>query len=157
MNNGRVTLAQELHDGIAQDLVGLGFSIDAVIAGCADLESKEDLRRIRFAISDSIEKVRLELHALRKPSTQKNHFEEPELVHQLERVFSEIIRNVQQHSKASRLTLQIGDNGVGGAQLKEGHFGLAGIIERVENLNGVITIESNHDGTKIGIEIPLDG
>ena len=36
MNNERVTLAQELHDGIAQDLVVLGFSIDQAISDCND-------------------------------------------------------------------------------------------------------------------------
>ncbi|MEY2951712.1 MAG: hypothetical protein RL622_789, partial [Actinomycetota bacterium] len=48
MNNERVTLAQELHDGIAQDLVALGFSIDAVIASDITAEARSSLRSIRF-------------------------------------------------------------------------------------------------------------
>ena len=41
MNNERVTLAQELHDGIAQDLVVLGFSIDQAISDCNDPDLKK--------------------------------------------------------------------------------------------------------------------
>lgn len=156
MNNARVTLAQELHDGIAQDLIGLGFSIDAVIAECSDQRSKEELRKIRFGISESIRKVRLELHELRQLNTTIAESTEPQLRHQLERVFSEILHNVEEHSKASLLSIQINDNGIGGAGNKKGHFGLIGVKERVHNLNGDITIESNNLGTRIGIQIPLD-
>ena len=156
MNNARVTLAQELHDGIAQDLIGLGFSIDAVIAVCADQASKEELRKIRFGISESIKKVRLDLHELRQPTTTIAESTEPQLRHQLERLFSEILHNVEEHSKATLLSIQINDNGIGGAGNREGHFGLIGVKERVHNLNGDITIESNNLGTRIGIQIPLD-
>jgi signal transduction histidine kinase len=157
MSNARVTLAQELHDGIAQDLVGLGFSIDAVIASCNDLAIKEELRSIRFKISEAIEKVRVELHALRTPDVSIEDSTKPELIHQIERVFSEILRNVHEHSQATSLTIEVSDNGVGGAQEKQGHFGLIGIQERIRNINGDITIASNNLGTRIGIEIPLDG
>jgi NarL family two-component system sensor histidine kinase LiaS len=51
MNNRRVILAQELHDGIAQDLVGLGFSIDSLISTTEVLETKDSLRKVRFAIT----------------------------------------------------------------------------------------------------------
>jgi signal transduction histidine kinase len=37
-----------------------------------------------------------------------------------------------------------------------GSFGLEGIQERVNKLNGEITIESNQQGTRIGVRIPLD-
>ena len=65
MNDRRVILAQELHDGIAQDLVGLGFSIDSLIASSQELETKDSLRHLRFAITALIDKVRLEIHQLR--------------------------------------------------------------------------------------------
>ena len=68
MSDRRVILAQELHDGIAQDLVGLGFSIDALIATSHELPVKESLRELRFAITDLINKVRLEIHELRSAS-----------------------------------------------------------------------------------------
>ena len=59
MNNERVTLAQELHDGIAQDLVVLGFSIDHAISICQETEVKNSLRQIRFTTTELIEKVNL--------------------------------------------------------------------------------------------------
>ena len=65
MNDRRVILAQELHDGIAQDLVGLGYSIDSLIASSQDLQVRDSLRTVRFTITDLIEKVRLEIHQLR--------------------------------------------------------------------------------------------
>ena len=52
MKNEIVTLAQELHDGIAQDLVGLGFSIDNAISHSKDPETRKELIVIRFAISE---------------------------------------------------------------------------------------------------------
>jgi two-component system, NarL family, sensor histidine kinase LiaS len=63
-----VTLAQELHDGIAQDLVGLGFSIDNAISNSADPTTRTELRAVRFAITEIIEKVRIEIHRLRELS-----------------------------------------------------------------------------------------
>jgi signal transduction histidine kinase len=68
MNDRRVILAQELHDGIAQDLVGLGFSIDSLISSTQDQQAKDALRELRFAITKLIEKVRLEIHQLRTAS-----------------------------------------------------------------------------------------
>ena len=62
MNNERVTLAQELHDGIAQDLVVLGFSIDQAIAQCQEADLKSSLRMMRFTTTTLIEKVRAEIH-----------------------------------------------------------------------------------------------
>jgi signal transduction histidine kinase len=157
MSSERVNLAQELHDGIAQDLVGLGFSIDAIIAHSTDQTSKEELRKIRFRISESIEKVRKELHALREPAVSFVDQSVPDRKYQLERVLSEILLNIQEHSKATVLRIEISDNGIGGAHQKEGHFGLIGVQERIKNLNGDINIESSHHGTIIGIRVALDG
>jgi len=65
MNNERVTLAQELHDGIAQDLVVLGFSIDQAISLSQETEVKNELRKIRFMTTELIERVREQMHQLR--------------------------------------------------------------------------------------------
>ena len=156
MKNERVSLAQELHDGIAQDLVALGFSIDALIAGEKSPETKGALRHIRFTITDLIEKVRREIHALRTNIEPMDTSMDTNMTYELQRVFLEILRNVQMHSQASMLTLEVRDNGIGGAQEKLGSFGLAGIQERTQKLNGEIHIDSNEEGTKIRIQIPLD-
>ena len=155
MNQRRVTLAQELHDGIAQDLVGLGYSIDSLIASTKDLKSKDSLRAVRFTITELIEKVRQEIHQLRSASDLLSENTHNDLHFELQRVTSEILRNISEHSGASHLTLEISDNGVGGAHKKEGSFGLIGIQERITGLNGDIHIDSSQQGTKIRIEIPL--
>jgi signal transduction histidine kinase len=156
VNNERVTLAQELHDGIAQDLVVLGFSIDRAISQCQDPELKNSLRQIRFTTTDLIEKVRTQMHALRssEPLVDPNGLTDP--MFETLRVVQEILRNIEKHSDASSFQIEISDNGVGGVSQKEGSFGLAGLQERVNKLNGEITIESDLQGTRIGVRIPLD-
>jgi signal transduction histidine kinase len=60
------------------------------------------------------------------------------------------------------VTLQIEDNGVGFEPpsrmvdlLRTGHYGLAGIAERVESLRGSLMIDANPgNGTRIAVEIP---
>jgi len=155
MNQRRVTLAQELHDGIAQDLVGLGYSIDSLIADTQDMKSKDSLRTVRFTITDLIEKVRQEIHQLRSAPDLLSENTQKDLHFELQRVVSEVLRNISEHSGASTVTIEISDNGVGGAQKKEGSFGLIGIQERITQLNGDIHIDSSQEGTKIRIEIPL--
>ena len=156
MKDRRVILAQELHDGIAQDLVGLGFSIDSLIATTVDKSSRESLRQLRFAITELINKVRLEIHQLRSASDLISEAEETDRNYELLRVLSEVLRNVSEHAQASHLSIQIIDNGIGGAVSKEGSFGLQGIQERITQLNGDIRIESSQLGTKITIELPLE-
>jgi NarL family two-component system sensor histidine kinase LiaS len=156
MNDRRVILAQELHDGIAQDLVGLGFSIDSLIATTVDQSSRESLRLVRFTITGLINKVRLEIHELRSASDLISESEGRDFNYELLRVLSEILRNVSEHAQASVLSIQITDNGIGGAVSKEGSFGLLGIQERIRQLNGDIRIESSQLGTKINIELPLE-
>jgi signal transduction histidine kinase len=156
MNDRRVILAQELHDGIAQDLVGLGFSLDSLIASSHDLHTKDSLRQIRFAITDLIDTVRLEIHALRTSTDLLSSQADKDVSYELLRVLSEILRNVSEHSQASHLSIQISDNGIGGAQSKEGSFGLTGIQERIAGLGGDTRIDSSQLGTTIRIELPLE-
>ena len=144
MKNEFVALSQELHDGIAQDLVGLGFSIDNAISHNSDSDTRSELRA-----------VRVEIHRLRKlPSYSINST--THITFELNRVFNEISRNVEEHSKATSLSITVTDNGIGGAIVKDGSFGLVGIQERVKNLRGETLIESDQNGTKIVVTIPLD-
>ena len=156
MSDRRVTLAQELHDGIAQDLVGLGFSIDSLISTSHDQTAKESLRQLRFLVTELIDKVRLEIHQLRTVADLISKIEEKDFSYELLRVLSEVLRNVQEHAHASHLSIQITDNGKGGAQSREGSFGLAGIQERIASIGGDIRIDSGQLGTKISIELPLE-
>lgn len=156
MINERVTLAQELHDGIAQDLVALGYSIDAMILESQNSSEKSSLRALRFSITDLVEKVRTEIHALRNSTEPLLAESDTVITHELQRIFMEILRNIEKHSLASELTIQISDNGIGGAQSSENGFGIKGLIERTKKLNGDIHIESDAEGTTISIKIPLD-
>ena len=156
MNQRRVTLAQELHDGIAQDLVVLGYSIDSLIASSQDLQVRDSLRAVRFTITDLIEKVRLEIHQLRTSYDLVSSTSDKDSHYELLRAVSEILRNVSEHAQASRLTIEISDNGIGGAQSKKGSFGLVGIRERISALDGDIHIDSSEKGTMIRIEVPLE-
>ena len=156
MNDRRVILAQELHDGIAQDLVGLGFSIDSLISTSHDQLEKESLRQLRFLVTELIDKVRLEIHQLRTATDLISKSEEKDFSYELLRVLSEILRNADEHAHASHLSIQITDDGIGGAHSKEGSFGIVGIQERITRLGGDIAIDSSEHGTKISIELPLE-
>jgi signal transduction histidine kinase len=67
-----------------------------------------------------------------------------------------VLRNIEKHSGASFFEIQINDDGLGGVASKEGSFGLEGLQERVQKLNGEITIASDQQGTRIVVRIPLD-
>ena len=156
MNNERVTLAQELHDGIAQDLVVLGFSIDSAISHCHDLKLKDLLRDIRFTTTDLIEKVRQQMHELRNSEPLVIPNRQTDTMFETLRIVQEVLRNIEKHSGATTFSIQISDDGVGGISSTMESSGLTGIQERVEKLNGEITIDSDQQGTRIGVRIPLD-
>ena len=157
--NERVRLAQDLHDGIAQDLVGLGYRLDSLIAAIGTPhEIRSELRTLRFAMCDLVEKVRGEIFELRLTSDNqisRTPFESAS-GYELEKIFAELFRNIETHSEATELMITVEDNGIGGASEKIGHHGLTGVRERVKNLNGKLGIESNSDGTKISVTIPLE-
>jgi signal transduction histidine kinase len=156
VNNERVTLAQELHDGIAQDLVVLGFSIDHAISICHEADLKNSLRQIRFTTTELIEKVRQQMHELRSSEPLIAPTGQVDAMFETLRVVQEVLRNIEKHSGATYCDIQITDDGVGGVTNKVGSFGLDGIQERVKKLNGEITIDSDPQGTRIGVRIPLD-
>ena len=157
MNNERVTLAQELHDGIAQDLVVLGFSIDQAISLCHEAEVKNELRTIRFTVTKLIEKLREQMHQLRSDDPLEDFSAPVDTMHETLRVVQEILRNIEKHADATKITINITDDGQGGVTLRENSFGIRGLHERVARINGEIHIESTSKGTKIGVTIPLDG
>ena len=128
-NAERVRLAQELHDGIAQDLVAFGYSIDLLLgAANTPTQTRIDLRTLRFAITDLITKVRDEIFTLRNSApldfldslqtiaheifpntTIKSEIKAP-LTHtqafELLRIATEVIRNASRHSGASHIEIE---------------------------------------------------
>ena len=152
----RVKLAQELHDGIAQDLVGLGYGLDALLFQEGDEVKRSALRSVRFDINTLIEKVRSEILELRTQLDEHQLLEsQPELAFELTRVFNEIISNVTEHSRATRLEISFSDNGIGGARAKNNHYGLQGISERIAAVGGHLEVQSDFTGTNVSISLDL--
>lgn len=181
----RLRVARELHDGIAQDLVGVGYSLDLLLADPSlSTHSRQEVRRTRLSIDELLTKVRREILNLRTSATLTFGSEvegviselapsqeitlaiddialDAEVGSQLLLITKEILRNSIAHSGATRIgislypvnnrtCLEVIDDGIGGAHVKDGHFGISGIIERVHAMNGSITIESI-DGTRVAI------
>ena len=62
----RLRVARELHDGIAQDLVGVGYSLDLLLADPSlSTNSRQEIRRTRLSVDELIAKVRQEILNLR--------------------------------------------------------------------------------------------
>ncbi|MDA2962869.1 MAG: histidine kinase [Actinomycetota bacterium] len=151
--NEGVRLAQELHDGIAQDLVGMGYCIDSLVGAVnTPHEIRSQLRTLRFAVSELVEKVRDEIFALRESAVVLPYEASPS--YELQKIFAELLRNVQEHSRATSITMTLYDNGIGGVREKTGHHGLVGIGERVRGLDGDLAIHSSDRGTQISITVP---
>ena len=181
----RLSIARELHDGIAQDLVALGYSVDVILADSGlSQQVRAALRSTRLNIDDLISKVRVEILKLRDSDTQFSQELLKKLAHEicpdidfdfeiqdldispshhveLSAIATEILRNIQAHSRATHVVikaymlnnktcLEISDNGAGGVTVKDGHWGLIGIRERVEYLSGSFAID-HLLGTKISI------
>jgi signal transduction histidine kinase len=55
----RLTVARELHDGIAQDLVGISYSLDLLLAETSvDTRARRQIRQTRLEVDSLIAKVR---------------------------------------------------------------------------------------------------
>ena len=67
---GANQIARKIHDGIAQDLVALGYRVDQAL-GAPELPktTRLELRNLRFGITDLIEKVRREILNLRSSTS----------------------------------------------------------------------------------------
>ncbi|MEY4291559.1 MAG: hypothetical protein RL130_1501 [Actinomycetota bacterium] len=174
----RIDLARELHDGIAQDLVAIGYSLDLLLADSSlSQQTRSGLRASRLQVDDLMNKVRDEIFHLRRNShlmisaevkdlieTEYSDFSveldlvdvstSPELSREIMAIIREALRNIRAHARATRIgitiypinnriCLQICDNGIGGATMKNGRWGITGLTERVEALGGSISIENN--------------
>lgn len=94
----------------------------------------------------------------------------PDLRQQLLFIYSEILSNVEKHAEASRVKIRVGwqrrdlvvdveDDGLGfeaGDPDSGDHYGLAIMRERVNDLGGVLRIDSQPGvGTKVSVSLPL--
>jgi len=123
----RIELARDLHDGIAQDLVALGYELDLLLGATeSTVQSRREIRALRFKIDDLIAKVRREMYALRDPEVTTFKEALSELVEEicgdlhvtqtisqisipnsyqseLKAIATELLRNAKVHSRASHI------------------------------------------------------
>ena len=97
-----------------------------------------------------------------------------EAMWQLQRILGEVLTNIEKHAHATSVdlsmfhddncfNLDIRDDGIGLSNgfkdiHRDGHYGLAGLKERSEILNGVFTIDSFSDltpGTRVRLRVPI--
>ena len=178
-SRGTNQIARQIHDGIAQDLVALGYSIDQSL-GAPELptSTRTELRTLRFEVSGLIEKVRREILNLRNTASDlgeqaiaicgerlgKVELATP-LDQSLKPIAVELLRNAAEHSGASVINLrtysdeahtviEVSDNGIGGVEMKADRFGLVGIAEAVAELAGQVEFISLAPGLLIRVSIP---
>jgi signal transduction histidine kinase len=164
--SARIAIAQDIHDGIAQDLIALGYHLDLILAEPATPATvRHEVRTVRHDLSALIVKVRNEIFDLRSSGDFWIECDlEPAERALLLQVIPELLRNAARHSGASQIHLSctaqnnqtvvtIRDNGSGGAKVSQGRYGLLGCIERVESDGGFITIESGEKGTTVAITL----
>jgi signal transduction histidine kinase len=178
-SRGTNQIARQIHDGIAQDLVALGYSIDQSL-GAPELptSTRTELRTLRFEVSGLIEKVRREILNLRNTASDLGEqaiaicgerlgtvdLATP-LDQSLNPIAVELLRNATEHSGASVINLrtysdqahtviEVSDNGIGGVEMKADRFGLVGITEAVAELAGQVEFIDLAPGLLIRVSIP---
>ena len=180
----RRRLAQELHDGVVQEMIGLKRDytpdkvdalVDTIRRVCHNLKPQvlDDLglaAAIDFLAED------LHAHGITNVTVSMDREQLAQLPKRYElpifRVVQEIFSNIRQHAKASQVTLNlvyhpeegpmlrayVSDNGVGFDPKKPPRkgLGLTGIQERIQQLDGRITIESSPgQGSEFRLMIPI--
>ncbi len=126
-NPARIELARDLHDGIAQDLVALGYELDLLLGAAeSTVQSRREIRGLRFKVDELISKVRREMYALRDPQVTSFQEELKQLIEEicgdlrvtqaindiaipssyqseLKAIATELLRNAKFHSGASHI------------------------------------------------------
>ena len=134
----RIKIAQELHDGIAQDLVALSYSLDLLLAAPdTPSNTRIEIRSILFKVSTIINSVRAEIFNLRAEVltsleqslqallrelhssidlkiSEKDCALPAHVQHELLAISRELLRNTVKHSGASVIEIHIekSENGV---------------------------------------------
>ena len=136
-NTDRSRLARELHDGLAQELAAIGYSLDSVI-GQESLGNKPrtQLRSLRSNISALIEQVRNEIYELRNDTNRtfsesiKSQCESlltgtniqykiqgesqisKDLNYEILRCVRELVLNSIEHSNCKKLEIKLSDRSI---------------------------------------------
>lgn len=179
----RKRLAQELHDGIASNLVAVKLQI----------ENNSDPEKLLNLVRDTHREIRQVAHNLMPIDFEKENIvkvvktfcddcstEKQPIIFQsnveqvnlnkdhamvLYRAVQEFIQNAIKHSNANQidvmlmknedvLTVNIEDDGVGfNLEAEKKSKGLSGIIERFEKIKGNINIDSSQKGTSVFLSL----
>jgi signal transduction histidine kinase len=186
----RARLAREIHDTLAQGLIGIVTQLEAAGQGDRERHIAAAMRLAREGVNEA----RRSVQALRPQPLEDARL--PEAIAQVAGAWSELhgvpaeahttgaprplpvdveatllrtaqeaLANVAKHASASRVgltlsymdelvTLDIRDDGVGGAQ-PGGGYGLTGMRERLAGLQGTLAIESEAGaGTALSASVP---
>jgi len=197
--NERNRIARDIHDTIAQGLVAITLQLETAELLLEDEQNIEQirgiLRRSLQLARHNLEEARRSVMDLRAaplegltlPQALQNLLETLPITTRIEtigsspplpirvasglyRIAQEALNNVQQHAKATNVSVQlilmphrarmiIEDDGVGfdPHETADGHFGLIGLKERAKLLNGTLDIASEKEhGTLIEVSIPLE-
>lgn len=196
----RTRMARELHDTFVQTIHGSKMVVDDALEKPSDAAGMHSaLIKLAVWLERAIHESRAALNSLRESTSERNDLRvafqrvtesrfiprsmavnlsvvgearemHPIVRDEIYRIGYEAIHNAAQHSRASRLdievryngdfTLRVKDNGIGidPAMLdrgKEGHFGLQGMRERAGRIGGKLTLVSNiNAGTVITLVVP---
>jgi signal transduction histidine kinase len=92
--------------------------------------------------------------------------DESEKAFEIGRISAELLRNVVMHARATSvhiglssdgdmITLQVSDDGRGGAEESASRHGLAGIQERAERISATFNLKSDVSGTHACLRVPI--
>jgi signal transduction histidine kinase len=138
----RRRLSREIHDGIAQDLAAIGYTIDDLLRRTPDFDTAQDLTQVRTAITRLVSELRLSIFELRKDGPERRRFSSllsdfvrgvaaeaglmthivvdealepatPEHRTQLLSIAQEAVTNVRKHSGATSLWVTFASSGEG--------------------------------------------
>ena len=160
----RIELARDLHDSLAQDLIGIGFKLDLLLSRLPN-RFRGEVRTIRFDISEATNRVRKELFALRSNSANYQEMlarnAEPlqlsisgslnNLSTDKRRIIDELVKNAAQHSKGRQVSVSVEDHRI---VVTDDGMGLFGVSELVSELGGEMHISISDTGTKVDINLP---
>jgi signal transduction histidine kinase/ligand-binding sensor domain-containing protein len=196
----RTRMARELHDTFIQTIQGSKMVVDDALEKPSDPENMHRaLSRLSVWLELATREARAALNSLRESTSERNDLREtfqrivdgntiprsmaaclsvvgdvrkmhPIVRDEVYRIGYEAIQNASQHSRATRLdielrygcdlTLRVSDNGVGIDPFvldkgREGHFGLQGMRERSGRIGGTLTLVSTAtSGTVITLVVP---
>lgn len=134
----RIRIARDLHDGIAQELVALGYSLDKTLtAAVVDPEVKAQLREVRSQLTNLTNELRAEIFFLRNSGSQnlgqllqsligrleKQHeikiattiplglTLDEDLSYQIYRIIQEVLTNSIKHADSTKIQMQLKTSG----------------------------------------------